>query len=125
MYLSPTYILYIHTKHTYYTLYCIYASFLPLTIRTNYTLINRVITQEGNRLESSAPRPSNALTNQVSWRSEGRHIYIYTLLYYYKYTIYYAILTTHISSLYIYIYIYTIINVQYNIYIMYCILYII
>jgi AP-1 complex subunit mu len=30
-----------------------------------------VITQEGNRLEAAAPRPSNALTNQVSWRSEG------------------------------------------------------
>lgn len=30
-----------------------------------------MITQEGNRLEAAAPRPSNALTNQVSWRSEG------------------------------------------------------
>jgi AP-1 complex subunit mu len=30
-----------------------------------------VITQEGHRLEAAAPRPSNALTNQVSWRSEG------------------------------------------------------
>ena len=30
-----------------------------------------MITQEGNRLEAATPRPSNALTNQVSWRSEG------------------------------------------------------
>lgn len=34
-------------------------------------ILKEVITQEGNRLEAATPRPSNALTNQVSWRSEG------------------------------------------------------
>lgn len=33
-------------------------------------MIHRVITQESNKLEA-APRPPVALTNAVSWRSEG------------------------------------------------------
>lgn len=33
-------------------------------------IVNRVVTQESNRLEV-APRPPVALTNAVSWRTEG------------------------------------------------------
>ena len=35
-------------------------------------ILKDVVTQEGNRLEV-APRPPIALTNAVSWRSEGKH----------------------------------------------------
>ena len=40
------------------------------TTTTTTTIIREYITQEGNRLEV-APRPPVALTNTVSWRSEG------------------------------------------------------
>ncbi len=36
-------------------------------------ILKDVVTQEGNRLEV-APRPPIALTNAVSWRSEGKHL---------------------------------------------------
>lgn len=48
--------------------FCVcWSSFINLIIGI---YLNRVITQESNRMES-APRPPIALTNAVSWRSEG------------------------------------------------------
>ena len=51
-------------------------------------ILKDVVTQEGNRLEV-APRPPIALTNAVSWRSEGT----YSLIHYYSRT--HPLLLTH------------------------------
>jgi AP-1 complex subunit mu len=42
-----------------------------LFFETCYFLFDRYITQESHKLEVIAPRPPMAVTNAVSWRSEG------------------------------------------------------
>ena len=47
-------------------------------IQENYLaffFILRYITQDGHKLETPAPRPPPAVTNAVSWRSEGLKYY--------------------------------------------------